>query len=87
VSKPWAPVGRRLRAERVLRGLTQEQVAADVGIRQEDVSRDELGRVVAPERVALYCGYYGLRWEELLAVLYDRPAVGVPRARSVPSGS
>ena len=83
----WQQVGRRLRLERVSRDLVQEQVAAETGIRQEEVSRDERGRGrsgIAPDRLVIYAHYYGIDWRELLAPVYDVPVQDVPRARSDP---
>ena len=83
----WEQVGRRLRLERVARDLVQEQVAAETGIRQEEVSRDERGRGragIAPERLVIYAHYYGLDWRDLLSPVYGVAPAGVPRARSAP---
>jgi transcriptional regulator with XRE-family HTH domain len=43
--------GRAIRAQRKLRGLSQEQFAAEVGVAQATVSRWESGKAMPPHRL------------------------------------
>lgn len=62
-----APLGERLKSERIRKGLTQQYVAGSVGINRVSLAQIESGRRrVTADELRSFCGLYGVSADDLL---------------------
>jgi transcriptional regulator with XRE-family HTH domain len=79
VENDMAQIGKRIRALRKAQGMTQAELAEDVGFADESVvSKVESGtRGLAVSELAKLCGRFGVRSDDILFGSSDAQPVGV----------
>jgi transcriptional regulator with XRE-family HTH domain len=77
-------IGERLRELRKARGLTQEQLAEELGTNPHYISSIERGgRGLGPDLLARYCKFFGIKEEELSQLVRKKEAGYPPLIKMV----